>query len=159
MRNEPVIAGIAHGGIEKPVDDKRAGVLVHLVFDRLAADRHFDDDIDLARRIDPDRNGVNAHGWLRKVLKSGRPETKSWIAAARVEACFGALPGPGNSRNLNWSRRRRPCRATWARISLNCARPSGRRARGKTPSRDRCRRAPRSPCFSGRSVAGRVVLQ
>ena len=69
MRNEPVIAGIAHGGIEKPVDDKRAGVLVHLVFDRLAADRHLDDDVDLARRIDPDRNGVNAHGWLREALE------------------------------------------------------------------------------------------
>ena len=56
----------------KPVDDKRAGVLVHLVFDRLAADRHFDDDVDLARRIDPDRNGVNAHGRLRRALNLRR---------------------------------------------------------------------------------------
>src|SRR5260370_25831473 len=102
MRNEPVIAGIAHGGIEKPVDDKRAGVLVHLVFDRLASDRHLDDDVDLARRIDPDRNGVNAHGRLRKALKL-RLEIKSWMAAARVEACFGALPGPANPRSLNAS--------------------------------------------------------
>src|SRR5258705_11871456 len=61
MRNEPVIAGIAHGGIEKPVDDQRAGVLVHLVFDRLAAHGHFDDDVDGMRRIDPDRDGVNTH--------------------------------------------------------------------------------------------------
>jgi hypothetical protein len=60
--NEPVIAGIAHGGIKKPVDDKRAGFLVQLVFDRLTTDRHFDDDVDLTRRIDPDRDGVNAHG-------------------------------------------------------------------------------------------------
>src|SRR5471032_1920837 len=65
MWNEAVIAGIAHGGIEKPVDHQGAGVLVHLVFDRLAADRHLDDDIDLTRRIGPDRDSVNAHGWLR----------------------------------------------------------------------------------------------
>ena len=69
MRNESVIPGIAHRGIEKPVDDKRAGVLVHLVFDRLAPDGHFDDDVDVMRRIDPDRDSVNAHGWLRKALE------------------------------------------------------------------------------------------
>src|SRR5450755_615445 len=68
MWNEAVIAGIAHGGIEKPVDHQGAGVLVHLVFDRLAADRHLDDDIDLTRWIGPDRDGVNAHGWLRGAL-------------------------------------------------------------------------------------------
>src|SRR5216683_7033422 len=78
MRNEAVIAGVAHGGIEKPVDHKRAGVLVHLVFDRLTADWHFDDDIDVTRRIDPDRDGVNAHGWLRN-----RVAVKSWIRTRR----------------------------------------------------------------------------
>src|ERR1700721_1261085 len=65
MWNEAVISGIAHRGIEKPVDHQRAGLLVHLVFDRFAADRHFDDDVDLTRWIDPDRNGVDAHGLLR----------------------------------------------------------------------------------------------
>src|SRR6185295_1110554 len=64
VRDEPVIAGIAHRRIEEAVDHQRAGFLVHLVFDRLAANRHFDDDVDLARRIDPDSDGVNAHAWL-----------------------------------------------------------------------------------------------
>ncbi len=69
MRNEAVIAGIAHRGIEKSVNHQRAGLFVHLVFDWLAANRHFDDDVDVVRRIDPDRNGVNTHGWLRLALK------------------------------------------------------------------------------------------
>src|SRR5580698_2451920 len=65
MRNEAVIPGIAHRGVEKPVYDQRAGILVHFIFDRLAPDGHFNDDVDVMRRIDPDRDGVNAHGWLR----------------------------------------------------------------------------------------------
>src|SRR5450432_1430188 len=138
MWNEAVIAGITHGGIEKPVDHQGAGVLVHLVFDRLAADRHLDDDIDLTRRIGPDRDSVNAHGWLRgalMALQSGLGQqvldSKSWTGPLK----------------LNWSRRRRPCRATSVRTSPRSAPPCARRARGRTRSRDRCRRAPRSPCF------------
>src|SRR5258708_15857525 len=61
MRDEGVVPGVAHRRIEKAVHHQRAGFLVHLVLDRLAADRHLDDDVDLARRIDPDRDGVNAH--------------------------------------------------------------------------------------------------
>ena len=45
MRNEAVISRIAHRRVEEAIDHQRSGVLVHLVFDRLAADRNFDDDI------------------------------------------------------------------------------------------------------------------
>src|ERR1700741_1200761 len=112
MRDEAVIAGIAHGGMEKPVDHQRAGLLVHLVFDRLPADRDFDDDIDLARRILPDRDGVNAHGRLRLALRLGLGSNASREPAA-VRARTEPVRWPGG---LSWSRRRRPCRATWARI-------------------------------------------
>src|SRR6266478_9659222 len=104
MRNEPVIAGIAHGGIEKPVDDKRAGFLVHLVFDGLAADRHFDDDIDLARRIDPDRNGVNAHGWLR--------------TARLVQLSYVGLPPSPRLRRPSAIVARRSVRGDGTRVSI-----------------------------------------
>src|SRR5690349_4286007 len=62
MRDEAVISGIAHRGIEEAVDYQRAGFLVHLVFDRLAANRDFNDDIDVVRRILSDRDGVDTHG-------------------------------------------------------------------------------------------------
>ena len=62
VRDEAVIAGIAHRRVEEAVDDQRAGFLVHLVFDRLAADRHLDDDVDVVGRILADRDGVDAHG-------------------------------------------------------------------------------------------------
>ena len=53
MRHEAVISGIAHRRIEEAVDEQRARRLVHLVFDRLAADRHLDDDVDVVGRILP----------------------------------------------------------------------------------------------------------
>ena len=72
VRDEAVIAGVAHRRIEEAVDHQRAGLLVHLVFDRLAANRHLDDDVDVIRRVVSDRNRVDAHensavrkwGWL-----------------------------------------------------------------------------------------------
>ena len=65
VRDEAVIARIAHRRVEEAVDDQRAGFLVQFVFDRLAADRHFDDDIDVVRRIYADRDRVDTHGNLR----------------------------------------------------------------------------------------------
>ena len=62
VRHEAVIAGIAHRGVQEAVDEQRAGRLVHLVFDRLAADRHLDDDVDVFRRILADRDRFDAHG-------------------------------------------------------------------------------------------------
>src|ERR1700722_11255218 len=61
MGNEAVISRIAHRGVEKPVDLKRAALLVHLILDRLAADRHFDDDVDIVGRILADRYSVQVH--------------------------------------------------------------------------------------------------
>ena len=51
MRNKTVVSGIAHRRIKHPVDEQRARLLVHLIFDRLAANRHPDNDIDLVRRV------------------------------------------------------------------------------------------------------------
>lgn len=62
MRHEAVIARIGHGCVKETVDDKRAGLLVHLVLDRLAADRHFNDYVDVFRRIGADGDGINIHG-------------------------------------------------------------------------------------------------
>ena len=75
MRDEAVIAGVAHRRIEEAIDHQRAGFLVHLVFDRLAANRHFDDDVDVVWRIYSDRDGVNAHKGLRLALR-GRLEIR-----------------------------------------------------------------------------------
>ena len=61
VRDEAVIAGIAHRRIEKAVDEERAGGLVHLIFDGLAADRDFDDDIDVVGRILAGGNGIEIH--------------------------------------------------------------------------------------------------
>jgi hypothetical protein len=36
--------------VQEAVDEQRAGLLVHLVLDRLAADRHLDDDVDVFGR-------------------------------------------------------------------------------------------------------------
>jgi len=60
--NEAVIAGIAHGRIEEPVHHQRAGGLVQLILDGLAADGDFDDDIDVLGDVFADRNLVYAHG-------------------------------------------------------------------------------------------------
>jgi hypothetical protein len=61
MRHEAVIARIAHRRVQEPVDHQGAGRLVHLVFDRLAADRHLDDDVYVFGRIVADRDGIDAH--------------------------------------------------------------------------------------------------
>ncbi len=61
MRDEAVIAGVAHRRIEKAIDEERAGGLVHLIFDGFAADRDFDDDIDILGRILAGGNGVEIH--------------------------------------------------------------------------------------------------
>jgi hypothetical protein len=51
MGDEAVIGRIEHGGVQEAVDEHGAGRLVHLVFDRRAALRDLDDDIDLVRWI------------------------------------------------------------------------------------------------------------
>ncbi len=61
VRHEPVVAGIAHRGVQEAIDEQRARVLVHLVLDGLAADLHLDDDVDVLGRVLADGNGINAH--------------------------------------------------------------------------------------------------
>ena len=61
VRNEAVVTGVAHGRVEKAIDEQRARSLVHLVLDRLAADRHFDDDVDVLWRVFACRHGIEAH--------------------------------------------------------------------------------------------------
>jgi hypothetical protein len=54
MRNESVVARIAHRRIEKAVHDKRPRFLIHLVFYRLATNRYLDDRVYLFGRISAD---------------------------------------------------------------------------------------------------------
>ena len=55
VRDEAVVRRIAHRRVQDAVDEQRARLLVELVLHRLAADRHFDDDVDAVRRIVADR--------------------------------------------------------------------------------------------------------
>src|SRR5690348_12530265 len=102
MRDEAVIPGITHRGVEEAVDHQRAGLLVHLVFDRLAADRHLDDDVDLARRIYPDGDGVNTHGWLSCLMcaRKRRRVNSSYAGLTRVSSkkAFSKDGSPGQAR-------------------------------------------------------------
>ena len=58
VRYEAVIAGIAHRRVKKPVNEQRAGLLVELVLDRLAADGNLDDDVDVVGRVVADLDGL-----------------------------------------------------------------------------------------------------
>src|SRR6185312_2826541 len=68
------IPRIAHRRIEEAVDEQRAGGLVDLVFDGLAAKRHLDDDVEVVGRVLADGNGVDVHGGLRGRGPPFRPE-------------------------------------------------------------------------------------
>src|SRR5262249_17410335 len=85
VRNESIVPRIAHRRIEEAVDDERSGFLVHFVFDRLAADRHLDDCVDLLRRISAYRNVIEIHrGLLASYL----------LALGRGSGRFHIVPGP-----------------------------------------------------------------
>jgi hypothetical protein len=62
VRHETVVTRVAHRRVQKAIHNQRTGGLVHLVFDRFAADRHFDDDVHVIRRIVTYRDGIDAHG-------------------------------------------------------------------------------------------------
>src|SRR5471030_1554280 len=62
VRHEAVVPRIAHRRVEEAVDHQRAGRLVHLVLDRLAADRHLDDGVHVLGRIVADPDGIDVHG-------------------------------------------------------------------------------------------------
>src|SRR5689334_4370253 len=72
MGDEAVISGIARRRIEESIHKQRAGRLVHFVFDRLTANRHLNDDIDVLRRIVADRDRLEIHFaaafWLCRFL-------------------------------------------------------------------------------------------
>ncbi|QTK80365.1 hypothetical protein AT6N2_C2813 [Agrobacterium tumefaciens] len=51
VRHEAVVTRVGHRRVEKAINDQRAGILVHLVLDRMSADRHFNDNINVFRRI------------------------------------------------------------------------------------------------------------
>jgi hypothetical protein len=53
--------------VEKAIHDQGTGRLVQFVFDRLAADRNLDDDVDIVRRTVPDLNGIDPHGALSQL--------------------------------------------------------------------------------------------
>src|SRR5690606_5074808 len=73
MGDEAVVSGVAHGGVEEAVDEQRAGLLVDLVFDRLAAKGDFDDDIEVVGRVLAHGDGVDIHAVGFLVGREGRP--------------------------------------------------------------------------------------
>jgi hypothetical protein len=54
--NEPIVAGIAHGRTEKPVDHEDTGGLVEFLLDGLAANWYLNDDVDVVLWICPHGN-------------------------------------------------------------------------------------------------------
>src|SRR5262249_28033567 len=92
VRDESVVSRIAHRRVEKAIHDQGTGRLVQFVFDRLAADRNLDDDVDIVRRTVPDLNGIDPHGALsllrshynysrlRHATKETAIDRKSWNA-------------------------------------------------------------------------------
>src|SRR5262249_30458929 len=87
MRHEAVVARITHGGVQEAVDDQGAGGLVHLVFDRLTADRDLDDDVDVLGRVVADRDGVEAHGWALQNCGWSRRRQGATAIWHRLFAC------------------------------------------------------------------------
>ena len=65
VRNKTVIAGITHRRIEKPVNDKRTCILIHFIFDRLAANRHLDHNINVIGYIRAEGYRRNIHNRVR----------------------------------------------------------------------------------------------
>jgi len=61
VRNEAVVARIGHRRIQETIHHERTRLLVHLVFDRLAAQRDLDDDIHVIRWIGADGNSIYTH--------------------------------------------------------------------------------------------------
>ncbi len=83
VRDEAVIARIAHRRVQEAIDEDRAGGLVHLVLDRVAANRHFHDHVDVFGRIHPDGDGVNIHGGQSCMWEEARHSA----GAASGQAC------------------------------------------------------------------------
>src|SRR5471030_431927 len=71
VRHEAVVPGIAHRRVEEAVDHQRARRLVHLVLDRIAADRHLDDGVHVLGRIMADLDGIDVHD--RTIKETGGP--------------------------------------------------------------------------------------
>ncbi len=66
--------------MQEAVDDQRTSRLVHFVLDRLAADLHLDDHVDVFGRVLADGDGVDAHGNLLVDVAaqySGRAQTRT----------------------------------------------------------------------------------
>src|SRR6478735_9003888 len=68
VRDEAVIRRIEHRRVQEAVDEHGAGGLVDLVFDRCAALRDLDDDVDLVRRIFANRDMREVHGYSSLVM-------------------------------------------------------------------------------------------
>jgi hypothetical protein len=62
VRDKAIIGRVPHGGVEDAVDEQRARRLVEFIFHRFAAQRAFDHHVDIVRRGNPDRNGIDTHG-------------------------------------------------------------------------------------------------
>src|SRR5262249_46805445 len=92
MGNEPVIAGIEHRGMQEPIDKQRARFFVELVFHRHAAERDFNDGVDILRRA--------LAGWNELQVHCARPSWRSLQSARSQVGLFHLRP---NNRSMSAS--------------------------------------------------------
>src|SRR6516225_5837933 len=88
MRDESVIPGVVHRGVQKAVHVERAGILVQLVLDRHAAHWNLDEGVDLFGRIAAGADFIEIH---RLQLTRRRNPTKS----SRIESMVPFLTPAG----------------------------------------------------------------
>jgi len=62
VRDEAVIAGIEHGGVQKAIHKDRPAVLVELIFDGLTPLRDFDKSVHVIGRVHANRDFGDVHG-------------------------------------------------------------------------------------------------
>src|SRR6266404_4192994 len=110
MRHKAIITRIAHRRVEKPVDNERSGCLVHLVLYRLAADRNFDDYIDVIGWIVADMDRIYLHFADLPI-----PRSCCWRVRRRSAASLLSSTEAGSRRRFcrNRDNREQKSRVTW----------------------------------------------
>jgi hypothetical protein len=84
--DEAVVAGIVHGGVQEPVDEQRARVLVDLVLDRHAAERDLDHGVQVGRWVPAGGNLAQVHlslRWQWVVIRYSTPGLRRFARRSR----------------------------------------------------------------------------
>ena len=61
VRHIAVVARVVHGCAHEAIDENRAAIFVHLVLDRIAAQRDLDDHIEVVRHVLPRGHQIERH--------------------------------------------------------------------------------------------------